>query len=114
MAAPPISASVYWNDSPSAAPAALSTRVATAMISGPMPSPGSTHTLWAAARTVSPRSCALHGLTALVAGASPGQRAGDARAAIAAMPVCCGLCKRLQQRPTELKGAEEQVGGQWA
>lgn len=46
MAAPPISSVVNWNECPSFFPAASSTRRATSVISGPMPSPGSTVILW--------------------------------------------------------------------
>jgi hypothetical protein len=51
MAAPPMSASRNSNSCPSALPAAVSTLSAAFMISGPMPSPGSTATLCAAAAT---------------------------------------------------------------
>jgi hypothetical protein len=46
MAAPPISSVVNWNECPSFLPASSSTRRATSVISGPMPSPGSTVILW--------------------------------------------------------------------
>lgn len=57
IAAPPISASVQANSSPSAAPAALRTWSATLVISGPMPSPGSTAILWVALHAVLDARC---------------------------------------------------------
>ena len=46
IAAPPMSAVVNWNVCPSFLPASSSTLSATSVISGPMPSPGSTAILW--------------------------------------------------------------------